>query len=71
VREYDWTKANIDPKSHRFGLVDRKGQQSSVKQVGGQQHSCCCTQQHRRHMSAAHANQHKRQYRAPLLLQAS
>lgn len=35
MREYDWTKANIDPKSHRFGLVDRKGQQSSVKQVGG------------------------------------
>lgn len=35
MREYDWSKANIDPKSHRFGLVDRKGQQSSVKQVGG------------------------------------
>lgn len=33
-REYDWSKANIDPSSHRFGLVDTKGQQSSVKQVG-------------------------------------
>lgn len=35
TREYDWTKANVDPASHRFGLVDTKGQQSSVKQVRG------------------------------------
>lgn len=33
TREYDWSKAKIDPTSHRFGQVDCKGQQSSVKQV--------------------------------------
>jgi hypothetical protein len=33
TREYDWSTASIDPKSHRFGLVDTKGQQCSVKQV--------------------------------------
>lgn len=38
-REYDWSKANIDPKVHRFGLVDKRGQQCSVKQVGVQ---CLC-----------------------------
>jgi hypothetical protein len=33
TREYDWSKAKVDPASHRFGLVDCKGQQNSVKQV--------------------------------------
>ena len=32
-RDYDWSKAKIDPKQHRFGRVDSKGQQSSMKQV--------------------------------------
>jgi hypothetical protein len=32
-RHYDWSKAKIDPKQHRFGRVDSKGQQSSMKQV--------------------------------------
>lgn len=33
AREYDWSAASIDPNTHRFGLVDTKGQQCSVKQV--------------------------------------
>jgi hypothetical protein len=32
-RDYDWSKAKIDPKQHRFGSVDSRGQQSSMKQV--------------------------------------
>lgn len=33
TRQYDWSTAKIDPTSHKFGRVDCKGQQSSVKQV--------------------------------------
>eukprot|EP00878_Enallax_costatus_P037930 GHUV01043033.1.p1 GENE.GHUV01043033.1~~GHUV01043033.1.p1 ORF type:complete len:345 (+),score=106.36 GHUV01043033.1:181-1215(+) len=32
-RDYDWSKANIDPNTARFGLVDRKGQQNNMKQI--------------------------------------
>ncbi|WIA10245.1 hypothetical protein OEZ85_010445 [Tetradesmus obliquus] len=32
-RDYDWSKAKIDPRQHRFGRVDSKGQQSSMKQI--------------------------------------
>jgi hypothetical protein len=35
-RDYDWSKAKIDPKQHRFGRVDSKGQKSSMKQVRGE-----------------------------------
>ncbi|KAF6255181.1 hypothetical protein COO60DRAFT_241792 [Scenedesmus sp. NREL 46B-D3] len=32
-RDYDWSKANIDPKQHRFRRVDSKGGHSSMKQI--------------------------------------
>lgn len=32
-RDYDWSRANKDPRTTRFGYVDRKGQQTSMKQV--------------------------------------
>jgi hypothetical protein len=46
-RDYNWSKARIDPKQHRFGRVDSKGQQSSMKQVssapaGAGLSSCFC-----------------------------
>jgi hypothetical protein len=46
-RDYDWSKAKIDPKQHRFGRVDSKGQQSSMKQVSVRKLGpCCCGMAH-------------------------
>lgn len=33
TRQYNWSSAAIEPSTHRFGAVDTRGQQASVKQI--------------------------------------